>query len=116
MFDPVPHLVGELFPFAGVLHHLLAAGLVIAGDGDLLPDVFLGDTQHVLHAQLHRESVGIPPGFAVDAVTLECLVAAYDILDGAGHHMVDSRLAVGRRGTFVKYKRQDRLPGSICFS
>ena len=50
--------------------------------------------------KLHRKTVGVPSGFALYALSFECAVAAKNVLEGAGHDMVNAGLAVGRRGAF----------------
>jgi hypothetical protein len=32
------------------------------------------------------------------------MITTEEVLDGPGHDMVDSRLSIGRRGAFIKYK------------
>ena len=97
---PVTDALGEAPPLGGVFHHLLAAGTVVVRDGDLASDVFLGDAELLLDAQLDRQAVGVPARAAADLEAGLCLVAADGVLDGAGHHVVDARHAVRRRRTF----------------
>ncbi len=59
--------------------------------------------------------MGVPPGLAVDEVALLRLVAAENVLDGAGHDVVDARQAVGRRGTFVEDERRMPLARGDAF-
>ena len=47
----------------------------------------------------------VPARLAVHEIPLLCLVAAKDVLDRAGHDMVDAGHPVGRRGAFVEYER-----------
>ena len=103
--DPVAHAVGQVFPLAGVFHHLLAAGGIVLIDGDLLADILLGDTQGLLHAQLHGQAVSVPAGLAQHLVALHRLEAAEDVLDGPGHHMVDARHAIGTGRTLKEHIR-----------
>ena len=63
-------------------------------------NVLLGDAQCLFDAKLHRKTVGIPAGFALHALSFERAVAAKNVLEGAGHHVVNAGLAVGRRGAF----------------
>ena len=100
---PIAHLLGQFIPKVFVLQYLGAAGLVILVHTNLLADILLGNAQLFLHAQFHRQSVGVPACLAVHIVTLLCLVAAEHVLNGACHHMVDARLAVGRRRTVVEH-------------
>ena len=102
--DPVAHLARELLPDARKLHDRLAAGAVVLLDRDFLADILLRDAELLLDAQLHGKSVGVPAGLAVHEVPLLRLVAAEDVLDRAGHDVVDTRHAVGRGGTLVEYE------------
>ena len=101
--DPVAHAVGQIFPLAGVFHHLLAAGGVVLIDRDLLADILLGDAQGFFHAQLDGQAMGVPAGLALDLESLHRLVAAEDVLDRPGHHVMDARHAVGTGGTLKEH-------------
>ena len=103
--DPVPHLAGQVFPCPRELHDGLAAGAVVLLDRNLPADVFLGDAELLFDAQLHGKPVRVPARLAVHEIPLLCLVAAKDVLDRAGHDMVDAGHPVGRRGAFVEYER-----------
>ena len=92
---PVAHLRRELAPLGGVLHHLLAARFIVLIDRDLGADVGLGDAELLLHTDLYRQSVGVPPCLAVDEEALHRLVAADNILDRASHDVVDPRHTIG---------------------
>ena len=104
--NPVAHLTGELVPEVLVFQHLGAACAVVFIYGNLLPDVLFGDAEVLLDAQLYGKAVGVPSGLAIHKVSLLRLVAAEDVLDGAGHHVVDARLAVSRRGAVVENIRR----------
>ena len=97
--DPVSHTLSHIHPLCSIFHHLLAAGVIIFLHRDLCSDIFLGDAQHLLHAKLHWKSVGIPSGTTVHLISALGLVAADSVLDGTGHHVVDSRHTVSRRRT-----------------
>ena len=88
----------------GVLHHGLAAGIVVLFDADALSDVFLGDAQLLLHAEFDGQTVGIPTGFSLHSLSLQRLVATEQILDRAGQHMVDPRHTIGRGRPFIEDK------------
>ena len=108
--DPVADALREVAPLGGVFHHLLAAGAVVFGHGDLGADVLLGDAELLLHAQLDRQAVGVPARTAADLEAGLRLIAADCVLDGAGHHVVDARHAVGRRRTL----EEDELRGAFA--
>ena len=106
---PVAHAVGQVFPLAGIFHHLLAAGGVIVIDRDFLADILLGDAQGLLHTQFHGQAVGVPTGLAQHLVAPHRLVAAEDVLDRPGHHVVDAGHAVSAGGTLIEHKRRRSL-------
>ena len=108
--DPIPYPVRQSHPFLGVLHHLLAAGIVVVLDTDFRPDVLLRDAEHLLHTELYRETVGVPAGPPVHLVSALGLVPANGILDGTSHDMMYARHAVGRRRSFEKDKFRSPLP------
>ena len=97
--------MGQVFPLAGVFHHLLAAGGVILVNRNLLADIFLGDAQGLLYAKLYGQTVGVPTGLAQHLIALHRLVTAEDVLDGPGHHVVDARHTVGTGRTLIEYIR-----------
>jgi len=78
--------------------------LIIVFDRDFLPDVFFLNAQQLFYLQLYGQAVGIPTAFALYLKALESLVATKNIFDGACHHVVDARRAIGRGGAFKKYK------------
>ncbi len=91
---PVAHLVRQLGPLIGVHHHVLAASVVIIIYGDFLAYILFCDAEALLHAQLHRQAVGIPSCLALHLEALHRLVAQERILDGTSHHVVDARMSV----------------------
>ena len=94
--DPVAHLVREVAPEVDVLHDLAAASGVILVDRDFGADVLLGDAEHLLDTELHREAVGVPSCFADHTEAALRLISAERILDGTRHHVVNTGFAVGR--------------------
>ena len=108
---PVTHTVREVFPLAGKLHHIFAAGSVVVGHRNGLTDVFLGNAQRLFHTQLYGQTVGIPTGLTHHLKSLHGLVTAENILDGASHYVVNTRHTVGRGGTLVEYKRRTTFAG-----
>jgi hypothetical protein len=117
--DPVPHVACQILPCIGVLHHVLAAGLVVLVDRDLRADILLGYAEGFLHAEFYGQAVGVPSGLAFDLVALHRAEAADGVLDGARHDMVDSGHPVGRGGTLeedefaLAVATAQRLPESI---
>ena len=90
---PLPHVVADgLFAEAGEL-----------GDPHLLDDLALGrDAQLLLHLDLDREPVGVPPGLTRDGVAPHRAVPAEEVLVDAGPDMVQPRATVGRGRPFVE--------------
>ena len=69
--EPVTHLAIEVVPHILVFHHLLAASAVVVVDADLRADVFLGDAEFLLHAEFHRQAVGVPASLADDMLAFK---------------------------------------------
>ena len=101
---PVSHTVSEVFPLLGIFHHLLAACSIVVIDRNFGADILFCNTESFLHTKLHRETVSVPAGFAHHLEALHGLEAADDVLNGASHHMVNTRHTVSRWRTFEKHK------------
>ena len=108
--DPITDAFRHRYPFGGVFHDLLAAGLVVFGDRDLGSDVRLGDAEFLLDSQLDRQAMGIPTGATGHLVPGLGLVAADGVLDGAGHDVVDAGHAVRGRRSLEEYEFRGTLP------
>ena len=102
---PVAHLIGEVGPFFGVLHHLFTACGVVLINADLLAYVLLGDAQFLLNTELNGQTMGVPSRLALYLVALHRLVSAERVLDSTCQHVVYARHAVGRRGTLKEQER-----------
>ncbi len=95
---PIAHAVGQVFPLAGIFHHVLAASGVVVVYGNLFADVLFRDAQRFLHAQFHGQAVRVPPRLALHLEAAHGLVAAEHVFQRACQHMVYARQAVGGRG------------------
>ena len=114
--NEIAHLFGQFAPFGRKLHHILTTFVVIVLHRDILAgsvvvDISLCDAQFLFHTKFHRESVGVPTSLSVHLETFHRLVAVESILDGAGEHMVDSGMTVGRRRSL----EEDKLRASFPF-
>ena len=92
---PVAHFIGQVGPFLGVFHHLLAAGCVIFVNRNLLADVFLLDAERLFHAQFHWQTVSVPASLTKHLEAVHGLVATHDVFNGARQHMVNTWHTVG---------------------
>ena len=95
----VTHLLGQLAPLCGELHHVLTALVVVILGRDILlrslvVDILLGDAEFLLDTEFNRESVGIPSRLAVNLETLHGLVSVECILDTTCQHVVNTRVAI----------------------
>ena len=106
---PVAHTAAEVCPLLGVHHHILAATAVVVVDTDCLTDILFGDTQFLLHAQLHRQSVGVPTSLAVYLIAFHGLETAERIFNRSREHVMNARVSVGRWRPFIKDKRGTTL-------
>ena len=103
--NPVADFTGQVVPHILKFHYILAALGVVFLHTDFYTDVFLANTQAFFYLQFNGKAVGIPAGFAFHTVSLQGFVAAENILDGAGHHVVNAGHAVGAGRTFKKGER-----------
>ena len=102
---------GEILPHALVFPHAFLA-LLDEGSQTVLLDLFLAvQSQQLFHLDLHRQAVGVPAGLAGDHAALHGVVAGDHILDDAGQHVADVRLAVGRGRAVVKHVGRIPLAG-----
>src|SRR5690606_34941228 len=72
--------------------------------------IFFGNAKLLLHLQFHRQAMGIPAPLSFHAFSLHRMVPANYIFDSAGHHVVDTRLTVGRGRSFIEYEGILRIP------
>ena len=107
---PVADLLGQGHPLPGVFHHFLAAGIVVFLYTYLVSDIFLGYSQHLLHAQLYREAMRVPSCTSVHLEAALGLVPAYGILYGSGHHVMDARHTVRGWRSFEKDEFRSAFP------
>ena len=92
----------QLLEVADVAVDALAALGVEAVDAVGL-DLGLGaEAELLLDLDLDGEAVGVPAGLPRDAVAAHRLVAREEVLDDAGHDVVDAGAAVGGGGAFVE--------------
>ena len=112
---PIAHLVGQVFPFAGKLHHILTAVSIVISDADLLTDVYFRDAQVLFYAKLYGEAVRIPSGLALHAIALHRLITTEKIFDRTSHHVMDARVAVSRGRAIIKDIVGFSLAGAYAF-
>ena len=104
--NPIAHLTGQVGPLLGIFHDLLATSGIVVVHRNLLADVLLGDAKHLLDAQLNRKTMSIPTCLALHLEALHRLETAEYILNRTSHHVMNTRHAIGRRGSLVEDKRR----------
>ena len=93
---PITYPVAHFFPFVQVLPHAFLA-LLDEGLDAVLFDLGLAvQAQLLFHFKLHRQAVGIPARLAQHVFPLHGVIPGDQVLDGAGLHVADMGLAVGR--------------------
>ena len=102
---PISHQAGQFVPFFLVFHHFGPAFAVVFFHADGFADVLLGDAQFFFHGDFHRQSVGIPSGFSGYIIAFLRFVAAENIFNGPGHHVVNAGHSVGGWGAFIELER-----------
>ena len=105
----ISHLLRHVSPHLSVFEYGFAALFV-----EFLYSVFLdvllsGKAQLLFDFDLYRKSVSIPASLALYLETLHGLVSVYRVLEGPCHHVVDARLAVRSRRSFIENKRRSSL-------
>ena len=100
----VAHAVAHLAPQALVGEDGFLALLVEFADAVFFDILLTGEAELLFHFDLYGQAVGVPSGFARYAVALHGLVAADGVLQRTGDHVVDARLAVCGRRSFVEDK------------
>ena len=91
---PITHLLRQVRPLFRVFHYLATASGVVFIYADLLADILFRDTEHLLYAQLYRQTMGIPSRFTTNLIALHRLKAAERILNRTRHHVVNTRHTV----------------------
>ncbi len=102
--QPVTHPSGELVPLLLVSENALVTVGVELIDAVFLDGCLAVQPQFLLHLYLHRQPMRIPARLALHLEPAHGLVAAYQILDGAGDHVMNPRLSVGRRWAFIEHE------------
>ena len=92
----------EVLPHALVFPHALLAVLDEGFETVRLNLILAVDAEHLLDLQLDRQTVRVPARFTGDVAALHGLIARDHVLDHAGEHVTDMRLAVCRRRTVVE--------------
>ena len=102
--DEVAHAMRHVAPHGFVREHGFLALFVEFFNAVFLDVLLAGESQLLFHFDLHGQAVGVPAGFPADPVALHGLIAQHGVLQRAGGHMMDARLAVGRGRPFVENK------------
>ena len=102
--DPIAHFTGQLPPQIGIGHHFMTTGIVVLLDRNFRTDILFGDTEFLLDTQFDGQPVRIPSGLAMNEETTLRFVTTDYILNGTGHHMVNTRTAIGRGRSLIKHE------------
>src|SRR6185436_7277395 len=65
---------------------------------------FVFETEFLFDFDFDRESVGVPPGLAMNLKPAHRSITAHEVLDRAGENLVNAGLPVSGRGPFVERK------------
>ena len=93
---------GEILPHALIFPHTLFAAVDKGFQTVFLDLLFTVQTQQFFHFQLYGQAVGIPTGLTGHVIALHGAIAGNHVLDGAGLHMANVGLTVGRGRTVIK--------------
>ena len=108
---PIPHFLGQFFPFAGKFHNIFPAFLIVIRYTDTFSDRFFGDAQFLFYSQFHGQAMSIPTCFPLYIKSLKRFITADHVFNCPGHYMMNTRHTVCRRRSFVKYERGMSFPG-----
>ena len=98
----ISHLVRHVCPHLCVLEYGFTALLIELSDTVLLDILLAAESQLLLYFDLYRKSVSVPAAFSLDLESLHGLVSVDRVLEGSSHHVVDARLAVSCRRSFIE--------------
>src|SRR3954447_2338587 len=108
--EPERDPVGQALPFRLVLEDALAGAGVELLHTEAFDILLAAELELLLHLDLDRQAVGVPPGNASDRLTLHRVEAADQVLDCPGENVVDAGATVGRGWTFVEHERRPAGP------
>jgi len=94
--------MGKILPQVGILHHLTLTGLVVLLNGNRFSDILLGDAKQFLNAKFYGQTVGVPASLTVHLKALLGFISTKDILNGPGHHVMNTWNTIGRWRPLVK--------------
>src|SRR5205085_3274285 len=112
VIEPVPDALGQRLPVRLVGEDVLAAQLVELLDAVRLDLLLARDAERLLDLDLHGQAVRVPARDAGHALPEHRVVAADQVLDGAGEHVMDARPPIGRGRSLVKHERR-AVPGGF---
>ena len=113
--DPESDPVRQALELTDVALHRRAAPLVERRDAERLDVALAGGADLLLHLELDRQAVAVPAALSAHEVPGHRLVARVDVLERARLHVMDARLAVGRRRPLVEEPgRARRLAPRAC--
>src|ERR1043166_1159751 len=104
--EPVRDARAQLLPITAILEDTLATEPVELGDAERFDLLLAADAELLLELDLDRKPMGVPSRFARHAESLHRPMAAKQVLDRSGEHVVDARLAVRRRRTLKEHERR----------
>ena len=113
--SPEADLFGKILPHAFVFPYAFLTFFNERRDAVFLDLLLAVQAQKLLHLQLHRKPVGIPPGLPGHHIALHGAVTGNHILDCAGFHMSDVGLAVCGGRAVIKGIGRAALPDFHAF-
>src|SRR6266446_4261791 len=111
VIEPVADPITEPLPIAAVLEHALAAAPIELGYAEGLDLRLAADPELLLHLDLHRKPVRIPPSLAEHAKPFHRAMSAEEVFDRSGEDVMDPRPAVGCWRPLEEHERRPTLAG-----
>src|SRR3954469_11361080 len=103
--------VGQALPFRLILENALPGAGIELLHTEAFNILLAAELELLLHLDLDREAVGVPPRDAGDRLTPHGVKAADEVLDRSRENVVDAGAAVGRGRALVEHER--RSPGPL---
>ena len=113
--QPETDAPGQFVPLCFLFPNAFAALLIELGNAIFLNLLFLLDTKRFFYLNFNRQTVGVPAGFTLNAVTLHGTQATNQIFDGSRNDMMDARLAVCSWRPLIENEGLRRVPAFDAF-
>ena len=103
---PITHFVSKIFPLTSIFHNVSTTSSIVFVNRNFLTNILFSDAKTFFYTKFHRQAVSIPTSFTFHLETLHSFITAESIFDSTRHNVVNTRHTIGRRRSFIEYKRR----------